>query len=53
MEICVDERCECGKLLLKKTPKGIEFKCHRCKRIHVIPLCELTPEARDRESNAQ
>jgi len=39
-----DERCECGKLLLKKTDKGFEFKCNRCKRIHVIPFNQINPE---------
>ena len=64
----IDERCDCGKLLFKKTTRGIEFKCTRCKRIHLIPsdwitseyhsLCPIVdgnqnaPEARDRESNA-
>lgn len=39
-----EERCECGKLLFKKTSKGFEFKCHRCKRIHLIPYDRIGPE---------
>lgn len=39
-----EQRCECGKLLLKKTPKGFEFKCTRCKRIHLIPFDEIEAE---------
>ena len=38
----IDEgRCECGKLLFKRTKRGIEFKCARCKRIHFVPLDRL------------
>lgn len=65
-----EQRCDCGRLLFKRTKRGFEFKCHRCKRIHLIPfdwdgksdfqnLCpivdelQVTPEARDHESNAQ
>jgi phage FluMu protein Com len=33
-----DKRCECGKLLFKKSAEGLEFKCGRCKRIHTISL---------------
>ena len=33
-----EERCPCGKLLLRKTAEGLELKCHRCKRFHVISL---------------
>lgn len=31
-------RCECGSLLARRTARGIEIKCRRCKRIMVIPL---------------
>lgn len=31
-------RCDCGRLLFKKTKHGFEFKCNRCKRIHLIPF---------------
>jgi phage FluMu protein Com len=33
-----DARCACGSLLARVTPRGIELKCRRCKRIVVIPL---------------
>ena len=29
-------RCDCGKLYLVKTKDGYEFKCSRCKRIHLL-----------------
>ncbi len=69
MDKAWEERCDCGKLLFKKTKRGIEFKCVRCKRIHLIPfdwisedyhnLCPIIDqtnqkqEARDHESNAR
>lgn len=69
MNKSLEERCDCGKLLFKKTTRGIEFKCIRCKRIHLIPfdwisneyhnLCPIVDqsstnhEARDHESSAQ
>ena len=37
-ELKPEKRCECGKLLFKRTKHGFEFKCHRCKRIHLIPF---------------
>ena len=61
----LEKRCECGKLLFKRTSRGFEVKCNRCKRIHFIPfeaigseyqsLCPVmnNPAARDNESNAQ
>ena len=33
----LDERCLCGSLVAKLSPKGVEILCRRCKRIHVIP----------------
>jgi len=39
-----EERCDCGKLLLKKTKKGFELKCSRCKRIHLIPFDQIDEE---------
>lgn len=36
-----EKRCDCGKLLFKRTHRGIEFKCNRCKRIHLIPIDRL------------
>jgi phage FluMu protein Com len=31
-------RCLCGNLLAKITPRGIELKCRKCKRLQVIPV---------------
>ncbi len=31
-------RCECGNLLARLTPVGVEIKCRRCKRVTIIPL---------------
>ena len=42
-----EERCECGKLLVKVTMKGLEFKCNRCKRIHIIRLNHLVGQYQD------
>lgn len=33
----VEMRCACRNMLGRLTPRGIEVKCRRCKRIHVIP----------------
>lgn len=30
-------RCLCGSLLARLCAQGIELKCKRCKRFHVIP----------------
>ena len=34
-------RCHCGKLYLIKTRDGYEFKCSRCKRIHLLRYEQL------------
>lgn len=34
-------RCRCGNMMGRTTSRGIEVKCRRCKRIHVIPLSVL------------
>lgn len=31
-------RCECGSLLARWTPDGLELKCRRCKRRVVVPV---------------
>jgi phage FluMu protein Com len=41
-----DARCHCGNLLARLTPRGIEIKCRRCKRLHVVPLDGATTERR-------
>jgi hypothetical protein len=38
----VDARCHCGNLLARLTPRGVEIKCRRCKRVHVVPLAVAT-----------
>ena len=37
----LDKRCECGKLLLKLTSHGFEFKCNRCKRLHLLKFDQM------------
>jgi phage FluMu protein Com len=34
-------RCECGSLLAKMAPAGIEVKCRRCKRIVLIRFADI------------
>lgn len=34
----LDFRCDCGGLMAKIIPSGIEIKCRRCKRLHRIPF---------------
>ena len=41
----LDERCLCGSLVAKLSPKGVEILCRRCKRIHVIPWAEEREKA--------
>jgi phage FluMu protein Com len=33
-----DARCECGNLLARLTPRGVEVKCRRCKRVVLLPI---------------
>jgi hypothetical protein len=28
-----EQRCDCGNLLARLTPRGLEVKCRRCKRV--------------------
>ena len=35
-----DERCDCGNLLARLMPDGVEILCRRCKRKHVIQWAE-------------
>ena len=35
-------RCTCGALMARLVSEGVEIRCRRCKRTHVIPL-EATP----------
>ena len=34
-------RCECGNLLAKMAPNGIEVKCRRCKRIVLLRFADI------------
>jgi hypothetical protein len=31
-------RCECGKLLARRTNQGVELKCPRCKSLWCVPI---------------
>ncbi len=31
-------RCMCGSLVARLLPTGLELKCKRCKRLHLIPV---------------
>lgn len=42
-----ESRCDCGKLLFKRTRHGFEFKCNRCKRVHLIPMDWFSTEYRN------
>jgi len=43
-EVGQDEvRCECGHLLAKLTSKGVEMKCRRCKRVHLLQVSATQP----------
>lgn len=33
-------RCDCGNLLARLVPEGVELKCRRCKRQVIVPLEE-------------
>lgn len=37
-ELVRDSRCECGNLLARLTPRGVEVKCRRCKRVVLLPI---------------
>ena len=32
-----ESRCQCGQLVAKLRPGGVELKCKRCKRLVLIP----------------
>lgn len=44
-----DCRCECGKLLARLTPEGIELKCRGCKRTLRLVIRGDRVELRDPE----
>ena len=35
-----ETRCECGQLVAKLRPEGVELKCKRCKRLVLIPYSQ-------------
>ena len=39
-------RCECGNLIARYVPEGLELKCRRCKRIVIVPLPSEAGRAR-------
>lgn len=39
-------RCSCRQLVAIKTNEGLAIKCKRCKRIHLIPVKDLTTKER-------
>jgi hypothetical protein len=43
---CGGARCECGSLLARLTPRGVEIKCRRCKRITIVPLENVSGSGR-------
>ncbi|MBI4396031.1 MAG: hypothetical protein HY548_02980 [Elusimicrobia bacterium] len=36
-----DHRCLCGQLLARLLPSGVEIKCRRCKRRHIITWADV------------
>lgn len=44
-ELGSEARCECGQLVAKLRPAGVELKCKRCKRIVLIPFATMEDEA--------
>ena len=36
-----ETRCECGQLMAKRQPNGLQLKCKRCKRIVTIPFASI------------
>lgn len=41
-----DARCHCRNLLARLTARGVEIKCRRCKRVHVVPLSAVAGVSR-------
>jgi len=39
-----EARCECGNLLARLVPNGVELKCRRCKRTVVLSIGEQPKE---------
>jgi phage FluMu protein Com len=45
-----DCRCHCGSLLARVSEDGVELKCRRCKRTHVIAWDDVEPKRPEAES---
>lgn len=43
-----EQRCGCGQLLALAVSNGVEIKCKRCKRFHVISWQELSIFLKDK-----
>jgi len=41
LDLDLEKRCECGQLIAKVQPDGLQMKCKRCKRIVVIPFTSI------------
>lgn len=37
-------RCHCGSLMARVTPRGIELKCRRCKRVVIVAADRVCSE---------
>jgi phage FluMu protein Com len=46
-------RCLCGSLLARLVEGGVELKCRRCKRAHVIPLGGHPSRSSDRSQEGR
>ena len=40
----VELRCHCGSLMARVTPRGIELKCRRCKRVVIVAADRVCSE---------
>lgn len=44
-EAAGEERCLCGNLLARLTPRGIEILCRRCRRKHLVEWEDGPPDS--------
>lgn len=40
-------RCNCGRLLARRTETGVQLKCRRCGRYWEVALADLSDEPRE------
>ncbi|AUX43234.1 hypothetical protein SOCE26_046780 [Sorangium cellulosum] len=38
-------RCDCGSMLARYVPGGVELKCRRCKRVVIVPISPAGDDA--------